>query len=99
MLGNEPDEAELMDCWQCLRIVGEMAFEMLPDEPPKYVPSIALGPEIEMGFALYHMARSEKEDATIVLNNCLCAILLTIIIFVSFVRFFLLAADGVNKKS
>lgn len=58
MLDNELDKAELMDCWQYLRVVGEIALEMLPDEPPKYVPSIALGPEIEMGFALYHMIRS-----------------------------------------
>lgn len=87
MLGNEPDETELMDCWQCLRIVGEMALEVLPDEPPKYVPSIALGPEIEMGFALYHMARSVRGECKgrcyHVLNNCLCGILLTIIVFVS----------------
>lgn len=58
MLGNGFDDVELMDCWECLRIVGEMALEFLPEEPPKYVPSIALGPEIEMGFALYYMARS-----------------------------------------
>lgn len=59
MLGNMFDELELMDCWQYLRIVGEIVLEALPDEPP-YVPSIAIGPEIEMGFALYHMARSVK---------------------------------------
>lgn len=58
MLGNVLDEAELMDCWHYFRIVGEIALEMLPDEPPRYVPSIALGPEIEMGFALYRLTRS-----------------------------------------
>lgn len=58
MLGNELDEVEIWDCWKYLRIVSEIAVELLPDEPPKYVPSIALGAEIEMGFAIYYMARS-----------------------------------------
>lgn len=58
MLGNELEETLLLDCSLYLRKVSEIALEILPDEPPKYVPSIALGPEIEMGFALYHMARS-----------------------------------------
>lgn len=48
---------ELLNSWHYLRVVKEMALEYLPDEPP-YVPTIALGPEIEMGFALYHMTRS-----------------------------------------
>lgn len=60
MLGNELEEIVLMDCSLYLRKASEIALEILPDEPPKHVPSIALGPEIEMGFALYHMARSVK---------------------------------------
>lgn len=58
MSGNDIDETELLDCWHYLRIAGEIALELLPDEPPKYVPSIALGVEVEMATALYYMTRS-----------------------------------------
>lgn len=57
MHGNSLDELELQDCWMYLRVFGNIASELLPSEPPGYIPHIALAPEFALANALYYMTR------------------------------------------
>lgn len=58
MLGNRLVEVELQDCWTYLCIVGHIAGELLPKDPPSYMPHSSLAPEFELANALYYMFRS-----------------------------------------
>lgn len=58
MLGNRLLEVELQDCWTYLCIAGHIASELLPKDPPSYIPHSSLAPEFELANALYYMSRS-----------------------------------------
>ncbi|XP_031350029.1 phosphatidylinositide phosphatase SAC2 isoform X1 [Photinus pyralis] len=79
MLGCEVAQAELDDFWLYVRVIRNIAREYMPDAPPTYIPHVALGPEFELGNALYYMSRyylSRFKDSTrqgtvdLMLGNC-----------------------------
>lgn len=60
MHGVELNEIEIQDFWTDLRKVGCIASEILPDEPPSYIPQIALEQEFAFANLLYEMSRSVR---------------------------------------
>ncbi|KAK4875984.1 hypothetical protein RN001_012406 [Aquatica leii] len=79
MLGCQISQTELDDFWLYVRVISNIAREIIPEAPPSYIPHIALGPEFELGNALYYMSRyylSRFKDSTrqgtidLMLGNC-----------------------------
>ncbi|KAF5298153.1 hypothetical protein FQA39_LY02577 [Lamprigera yunnana] len=79
MLGYQISQTELDDFWLYIRVITNIAREIIPDAPPSYLPHIALGPEFELGNALYYMFRyylSRFKDSArqgtidLMLGNC-----------------------------
>ncbi|KAF5276553.1 hypothetical protein FQR65_LT03983 [Abscondita terminalis] len=67
MLGCQISQTELDDFWLYIRVITNIAREIIPDAPPSYIPHVALGPEFELGNALYYMSRyylSRFKDST-----------------------------------
>ncbi|CAH1115746.1 unnamed protein product [Psylliodes chrysocephalus] len=90
-------EVEIQDFWSHLRKVGGIASEILPAEPPKVAPHLALQQEFEFAHVLYQISRlvpilENKSPQSVITNEnkykkhllyfYLCLVNLSLLLFV-----------------
>lgn len=97
MQGVVLTEVEIQDFWSHLRKVGGIASEILPAEPPKVAPHLALQQEFEFAHVLYQISRlvpilENKSPQSVITNEnkykkhllyfYLCLVNLSLLLFV-----------------